>query len=121
MASRSCKVLRSLDCGAGTPGGRPLRSNQVSNFVVVRSATAPSCPLHVKLATLNEDLGQPFGFADHEVVAGVKFDERVHPAEGVDAPALRLNRECGRGPSDPSMRHVGGQGAAVNLLQHDRW
>ena len=77
--------------------------------------------LHVQSTTLDEDLGQPFRFADHQHVAGVDLDERLHSAKRGDVLMLKFHRDgAAVAPSEyPRSWHLVGHTAAVNFFYHD--
>ena len=76
--------------------------------------------LFVQTATPDEDLYQPFRFADHQHVAGVDFDEGLHSAKRSDALVLNLCRDGTITPSEyPRAWHIVGHTTAVNFFYHD--
>ena len=70
---------------------------------------------------LDEDLGQQSGFADHQIVASVDGDQRLHTAKGGNAaelcaPKKRVITER----QDPRPRNIVGQVASIDRLGDDR-
>jgi len=96
----------------------PQRSNP--NRTAYHSRSATGLALHGETATLDEDLCQPFRFADHQHVAGVYLDERLHFAKRGNALVLNLHRDGAITPSEyPRAWHIVGHTAAVNFFYHD--
>src|SRR6185312_3536109 len=100
---RSAKSVRDSDSGGVTaPIGRNLaprknaahRKRRTGRRKPVTSDRYVSyASLGVHAAALDEDLAKPFGFADHQTVAGVHWNEGLYTPERVDVLPLHLRRE----------------------------
>jgi hypothetical protein len=76
--------------------------------------------LRIEATTLNEDTGKPFRFADHQHVAGVDLDKRLHAADSFNACALFFDRVRAVAQCEyPGARHILGHTARGDFLHRD--